>query len=179
MTSIAVLPSRMSSSYPEQRRTARPQIRHRPGFTHAPKLFHSRSLLHLYSSTLSSKKTAKSKSLTPIFSAALSHSFSLSITLKPVSPLLATLTKSTPGYPLPLFQFSHFGKLRGELSAVAISFPSIDVFRMPLPARPKLYFPLALMRDSLSVAQAMLLATSARHRLFARAHFRSQSNETL
>ena len=119
MTSIAVLPSRMSSSYPEQRRTARPQIRHRPGFTHAPKLFHSRSLLHLYSSTLSSKKTAKSKSLTPIFSAALSHSFSLSITLKPVSPLLATLTKSTLGYAppaLPVFPFWKIARrtLRGR-----------------------------------------------------------------
>jgi hypothetical protein len=43
------------------------------------------------------------------------------------------------------------------------------VFRMPFPRTPKLYFPRTLMRDSLSVAQAILLATSARHRLFARA----------
>jgi hypothetical protein len=40
--------------------------------------------------------------LTPSFSSAAFHSFPLFVTLKPVSPLLATHTKSTPGYtPLP------------------------------------------------------------------------------
>ena len=39
--------------------------------------------------------------LTPFFSSTHFHSSALFVTLKPVSPAFATLTKSTPGYTLP------------------------------------------------------------------------------
>src|SRR5438105_3871269 len=46
------------------------------------------------------KHRSKCDPLTPSFSIAGFHSSSLFITLKPVSPLLATLTQSMPGYTL-------------------------------------------------------------------------------
>ena len=51
-------------------------------------------------SSFFSSLSKKNVSLTPLFSFFPFNSFALLFTLKPVSPVLATHTKSTPGYPL-------------------------------------------------------------------------------
>jgi hypothetical protein len=64
-----------------------------------------------------SANAQKDQSLTLMFSIKPVHSSSLFRTLLPVSPLVATLTKSTPGYPLPVFPIAHRARNRYFVSS--------------------------------------------------------------
>jgi hypothetical protein len=77
---------------------------------------------------LTAKKSEKSESPSPLFSTTPPHSSSLFVTLKPVSPLLATHTKSTPGHTPPRHEMCTIVLLTPPLSsALSALFSSVPL----------------------------------------------------
>ena len=169
MTSVYTTPP--SNRYHPLSPAAPPEI--------ATQFFHTCTISLFHSHTLPRDSPKKSHPLTPFLSAAPLHSFHSFPTLFRVTRLFATLTKNNPGYTPPA-QFLPFWNRSAALSLLFAFFSfAFRRTRHAFASTRKLYFPLTLVRDSLSVAQTNLRFPFVSPVLLACAILRSCSDETL